>query len=32
MALKYRLLRPFLKSRRLRRRFDVLRLYGVLRH
>lgn len=32
IALKYRLLRPFLKSRRLRRRFDVLRLYGVLRH
>lgn len=32
ISLCYRLMRPFLKSRRLRRRFDVLRLYGPLRH
>ena len=32
IALKYRLMRPILKSRRLRRRIDVLRLYGFLRH
>nr|WP_221385009.1 glycosyltransferase family 25 protein [Sulfitobacter undariae] len=32
ISLKYRLMRPFLKSRRLRRRFDVLRLYGFLKH
>ena len=32
ISLKYRLMRPILKSRRLRRRLDVLRLYGLLRH
>lgn len=32
ISLQYRLLRPILKNRRLRRRLDVLRLYGLLRH
>jgi glycosyl transferase family 25 len=32
ISLKDRLLRPFVKSRRLRRRLDVLWIYGWLRH
>lgn len=32
MPLCYRLLRPFLKSRRLGRRLDVLRIYGLGKH
>ena len=32
ITLGYRLLRPLFKSRRLRRRLDVLKMYGLLRH
>ncbi|MBN9056299.1 MAG: glycosyltransferase family 25 protein [Rhizobiales bacterium] len=32
IPLIYRIARPFLKSRRLKRRLDVIRIYGILRH